>query len=95
MKDSNVDNSSSSAAAKEFLLEEACSDHAVPDENGDIAQDSSNEQNNGLNNSFVADDRGYDVDADLLGLRSDSPPPLDLEEIEKKLVENMNNAKFY
>lgn len=94
-KDSIFDNSSSSSAAKEFLLEAASSDQAVPEENGDIAPDSSNEQNNGLNNSFVADDRGYDVDADLLGLRSDSPPPLDLEEIEKKLVENMNNAKFY
>ena len=92
---SNVDNSSSSSAAKEFLLEAAISDQANPDENGDTAQESSNEQNNGLNNSFVADDRGYDVDADLLGLRSDSPPPLDLKEIEQKLVENMNNAKFY
>lgn len=96
MKDNSAaNNSSPSTAAKEFLLKAARSDQAVSDMNGDIAQDSSNGQNNGLNNSFVADDRGYDEDADLLGLRSDSPPPLDLEEIEKKLVENMNNAKFY
>ncbi|KAL3757386.1 hypothetical protein ACHAWU_008547 [Discostella pseudostelligera] len=43
-----------------------------------------------------ADDRGYDEETDLLGLRSDSPPPLDLEEmsrIEKKLIEDMENAK--
>jgi hypothetical protein len=45
-----------------------------------------------------ADDRGYDEETDLLGLRSDSPPPLDLEEmsrIEKKLIEDMENAKPY
>ncbi|KAL7468863.1 hypothetical protein ACHAXS_009105 [Conticribra weissflogii] len=47
-----------------------------------------------LDTSIEADDRGYDEDADLLGLRSDSPPPLDLEEIEKTLVENMEKSKF-
>lgn len=44
------------------------------------------------------DDRGYDEETDLLGLRSDSPLPLDLEEmsrIEKKLMEDMENAKPY
>lgn len=40
-------------------------------------------------------DRGYDEETDLLGLRSDSPPPLDLEEIEKALVKNMENARLY
>ncbi|KAL3786406.1 hypothetical protein HJC23_002963 [Cyclotella cryptica] len=45
--------------------------------------------------NIVADDRGYDEESDLLGLRSDSPPPLDLEEIEKKLREEMENAKSY
>lgn len=43
-------------------------------------------------------DRGYDEETDLLGLRSDSPPPMDLEEmsrIEKKLMEEMENAKPY
>jgi len=41
-----------------------------------------------------ADDRGYDEETDLLGLRSDSPPPMDLEEM-KKLMEDMENAKPY
>ncbi|KAL9190642.1 hypothetical protein ACHAXT_000348 [Thalassiosira profunda] len=40
-------------------------------------------------------ERGYDEETDLLGLRSDSPPPLDLAEIEKGLVEQMEQAKFY
>ena len=49
-----------------------------------------------LNNDITLDDRGYDEESDLLGLRSDSPPPLDLEEIEKKMIENMENAQnFY
>jgi hypothetical protein len=39
------------------------------------------------------DDRGYDLENDLLGLRSDSPEPLDLEQIEKKLISDMENAK--
>ena len=48
------------------------------------------------NNDISFDDRGYDEESDLLGLRSDSPPPLDLEEIEKKMIENMENAQnFY
>ncbi len=41
-----------------------------------------------------ADDRGYDEETDLLGLRSDSPPPMDLEAIQK-LMEDMENAKPY
>jgi hypothetical protein len=79
---------SSSISAKEFLLEVTSgNNHASQDSNG---------QNNELDDmSFEADDRGYDEDADLLGLKSDSPPPLDLEEIEKKLVEDMKNATFY
>ena len=40
-------------------------------------------------------DKGYDEETDLLGLWSDSPLPLDLEEIEKNLMENMEKAKFY
>lgn len=88
---------SSSSAAKEILLEVSNSKHHHDlDMNNNELQDSDDEQNDGVDNSFEsADDRGYDEDADLLGLRSDSPPPLDLEEIEKNLVENMNNAKFY
>lgn len=46
-------------------------------------------------NDVSTDDRGYDEESDLLGLRSDSPPPLDLEEIEKKLREDMEKAPFY
>jgi hypothetical protein len=92
---SNCIDSSSSSAAKEFLLEVTNSDHPDSDTNSNKLQDS-DQQNDEVYNSFEsADDRGYDEDADLLGLRSDSPPPLDLEEIEKNLVENMNNAKFY
>ena len=88
--DKNVD---SSLAAKEFLLE-VSSDQSNLNTKHDKNRD--NEENEEIDKSFVsADDRGYDEDADLLGLRSDSPPPLDLEEIEKNLVENMNNAKFY
>ena len=47
---------------------------------------------------IISDDRGYDEETDLLGLRSDSPPPMDLEEmsrIEKNLIEDMANAKPY
>lgn len=44
---------------------------------------------------IAAGDKGYDEETDLLGLRSDSPPPLDLEEIEKKAIENMKNDKLY
>jgi hypothetical protein len=50
------------------------------------------------NGSIQEDDRGYDHDTDLLGLRSDSPPPLDIKEmsrIEKKLMEDMEKAKLY
>lgn len=47
-----------------------------------------------LDANIEADDRGYDEDADLLGLRSDSPPPLDLEEIEKNLVKNMEKSNL-
>ena len=46
-------------------------------------------------NGDIFDDRGYDEESDLLGLRSDSPPPLDLAEIEKNMLENMENAKSY
>jgi hypothetical protein len=48
-----------------------------------------------FNDDMLLDDRGYDEESDLLGLRSDSPPPLDLEEIEKKMLKNMENAKSY
>jgi len=93
----NVD--SSSSAAKEFLLEVSKNNVQHPNQNTKnekLQEEDGDEQNEELGNSFVsADDRGYDEDADLLGLRSDSPPPLDLEEIEKNLVENMSNAKFY
>jgi len=44
---------------------------------------------------ILAGDRGYDEETDLLGLRSDSPPPLDLEEIEKNIIKNMEKDKFY
>jgi len=86
---------SSSSSAKEFLLEVTKSGHPDFDTNNTTLQDD-DQQIDEVDNSFgSADDRGYDEDADLLGLRSDSPPPLDLEEIEKNLVENMNNAKLY
>mmetsp|Transcript_3584 Transcript_3584/g.8013 ORF Transcript_3584/g.8013 Transcript_3584/m.8013 type:complete len:85 (+) Transcript_3584:93-347(+) len=48
--------------------------------------------------SLIADENqgyAYDEETDLLGLRSDSPPPLDLELIEKQMVENMENAKLF
>ena len=46
--------------------------------------------------SLIADEnQGYDEETDLLGLRSDSPPPLDLELIEKQMVENMEKAKLF
>jgi hypothetical protein len=48
-----------------------------------------------LNGDLLLDDRGYDEESDLLGLRSDSPPPLDLAEIEKNMLENMEKAKSY
>lgn len=48
-----------------------------------------------LNEDLVLDDRGYDEESDLLGFRSDSPPPLDLAEIEKNMLENMEKAKSY
>ena len=87
---------SASSAAKDFLLEVSNSDHHPDlDTNNNKDQDDDQEHYE-VNDSFhSADDRGYDEDADLLGLRSESPPPLDLEEIEKNLVENMNKAKFY
>jgi hypothetical protein len=62
------------------------------DANG-FLQDRADPQNN--NDRYDVDDRGYDEESDLLGLRSDSPPPLDLEEIEKKLREDMKNAKRF
>ena len=52
----------------------------------------------GFTSSIVVEDKGYDEESDLLGLRSESPPPLDLEEmsrIEQKLNEDMKNAKLY
>ena len=57
-------------------------------------------QDSMLNSSFREsmldyDQQGYDEENDLLGLRSDSPPPLNLEEIEKEMVENMKNDKLY
>ena len=43
----------------------------------------------------AAENTGYDEETDLLGLRTESPPPLDLEKIEKNLMENMEKATFY
>mmetsp|Transcript_1756 Transcript_1756/g.3752 ORF Transcript_1756/g.3752 Transcript_1756/m.3752 type:complete len:539 (-) Transcript_1756:21-1637(-) len=91
--DGGVD--SSSSAAKEFLLEVSNGEHRDLDTKKSKVQEGDQQADEGDNSFESADDRGYDEDADLLGLRSDSPPPLDLEEIEKNLVENMNNAKFY
>lgn len=95
---------SSSSAAKDFLLEVSkngehldlnTKNEKVQDDDEQMEEED-NEEELVRRSSFISDtDRGYDEDADLLGLRSDSPPPLDLEEIEKNLVENMNKAKFY
>jgi len=52
----------------------------------------------GFSNSIVVEDRKYDEETDILGLFSDEPPPLDLEEmsrIEEKLNNNMKEAKLY
>ncbi len=95
---------SSSSAAKEFLLEVSKNGEHHPDldthekvqDDDEQMEEVDNEEEHVRRSSYISDtDRGYDEDADLLGLRSDSPPPLDLEEIEKNLVENMNKAKFY
>ena len=51
-----------------------------------------------FSNSIVVEDRKYDEETDILGLFSDEPPPLDLEEmsrIEEKLNNNMKEAKLY
>ena len=53
---------------------------------------------NCFSNSIVVEDRKYDEETDILGLFSDEPPPLDLEEmsrIEEKLNNNMKEAKLY
>ncbi|KAL7496990.1 hypothetical protein ACHAWT_005398 [Skeletonema menzelii] len=94
-KPNNGDGDSASSAAKDFLLEVSNGDLPELDTNNNKVQDDDQENDEVIDSFESADDRGYDEDADLLGLRSDSPPPLDLEEIEKNLVENMNNAKFY
>ena len=58
--------------------------------NGDNQEDDDDDDSNcGIHE----DDRGYDLENDLLGLRSDSPEPLDLEQIERKLISDMKNAK--
>jgi len=52
----------------------------------------------GFSNSIVVEDRKYDEETDILGLFSDEPPPLGLEEmsrIEEKLNNNMKEAKLY
>lgn len=68
---------------------------AVDASGDDDALDKS--MNGGFRSSMLLNgsDRGYDEETDLLGLRSDSPPPLDLEEIEKNLKKNMENATLY
>jgi hypothetical protein len=48
--------------------------------NNDHDDDHPDEDSNG---SIQEDDRGYDLDTDLLGLRSDSPPLLDHEHLSK------------
>ena len=98
-----ADNSSSSAAVVNYPF--APTKHGTDGEDdakggrdynhNDDDDDYPDEDSNG---SIQEDDRGYDHDTDLLGLRSDSPPPLDIEEmsrIEKRLVEDMENAKLY
>lgn len=67
-------------------------------EGDDDDDDDTDSQDDDSNGSIQEDDRGYDHETDLLGLRSDSPPPLNLEEmsrIEKMLMEDMENAKLY
>ena len=70
-------------------------DPVIPSDNTTQSRANDCDGNEEFNENMLLDDRGYDVESDLLGLRSDSPPPLDLEEIEKKMLENMENAKSY
>lgn len=60
--------------------------------NGDNQEDDDDDDDDS-NCGIHEDDRGYDLENDLLGLRSDSPEPLDLEQIEKKLISDMENSK--
>jgi len=57
--------------------------------------DLSSSMRNVRSSMILEAERGYDEETDLLGLRSDSPPPLDLEEIEKNLMANMEQSNFY
>ena len=69
---------------------------APPSANVDDQTPATPSREDSMSMNLTADEnQGYDEETDLLGLRSDSPPPLDLEQIEKQLVENMENAKLF
>jgi len=89
--------------AVEDLLGNGYVSYAAAAETNEHVSDDNNNTHLDLQSSMVdlrssllvaAEDKGYDEETDLLGLRSDSPPPLDLEEIEKNLMENMQLAKL-
>lgn len=80
----------SSAAVKDCLQKQDNSDNL--NHNDELVECGTDEE---YDDNVLADDRGYDEESDLLGLRSDSPPPLDLQEIEKKLRDDMENAKSF
>ena len=86
-------NDTQNEAAQHFSRQQ--NDPVIPNDNSIQSRANDCISNEEFNDSMLLDDRGYDVESDLLGLRSDSPPPLDLEEIEKKMLENMENAKSY
>lgn len=68
----------------------------MDNENWERSGEKSADDDEEMNTAFdEVDDRGYDEETDLLGLRSDSPPPLNLEEmsrIEKNLLEAMEDT---
>ncbi|EJK60635.1 hypothetical protein THAOC_18970 [Thalassiosira oceanica] len=69
-----------------------------PSANVDDQEPETPSREESMSMSLIADENqgyAYDEETDLLGLRSDSPPPLDLELIEKQMVENMENAKLF